>query len=156
MLPVAQVLGDVVGERNVAAELPAQVVIVEQHNRIAVHAVKLKEDTLAVTFGGHVEASPIPPHTGGRKAPAYGFPALRGVLVAGDEGQIQGPVMRQVDLLPGAVIKIPLAHRGHIICFRKSTFTRRFAKAKVEGGIRGMAQVKSPAVIQQCACPWRG
>jgi len=67
------------------------------------------------------------------------------------ERQLDGPIVRQIDLLPGTVVEVRSSRRHQAARLGESAGVG--AKAEVLFGIVGVPQVKAPAEIQQQPLP---
>ena len=98
-------IGDVEAERIVAADVAADVEAVEDDHGLAVGAVEFDGDALAGVGGGKFEDAAIPADAGGGVGAAQRIIALaleRGIVL---EGQLDGPIVGQIERLPVAVVE---------------------------------------------------
>src|SRR5579863_10395967 len=89
----------------VAAAVPSDVEAVEHDHGLAVRAIELDGDSLAGVLGTKVEHTPVPADTRGRIFAAQRVEAfvqqIRVVMV----GQLNRPIVRQVEAPPVAIVE---------------------------------------------------
>ncbi len=143
-------IGDVETERIVAAAVAADVEAVEDHHRLAVGAVELEGDALACVVCRKLENAAIPADARRGIVAAQrieAFAEQRGIVL---ERQLDGPVVRQIDGLPVAVVEGE-APGGKKIARLLEVAGSSAAEFEVLGRIVGVAEMKAPAEIEQQA-----
>ena len=147
-LPRVDEVGDVEAEGRVAVVVAPDEVAVKEDERIAEGAVELDGDALAGVACGQVEAAAIPADGGLRIAAAERLEAVAFELVIVDEGQLDGPVMGQVERAPGGVVEAR-GGKAELAGFSKVSLSA--AETQVLGGIGPVAELKLPAEVEQQA-----
>ena len=143
---VIEVVGHVVMEAAVAAGLGPEIETVHPHLRVAVDAVEGDADAAAEIFGGNREALAIPSDAVLRKVAADGLRTVIAVA-ASIEGQLDGPVVRQVDDAPGPVVELG---RGRTIAVaRLGEEERNRRKVEVHVLVGGIAKSKMPPGVHR-------
>ena len=98
-------IGDVEAERIVAADVTADVEAVEDDRGFAIGGVEFDGDALTGVGGRQFKDAAIPADAGGGIGPAQRIKALalqRRIVL---ERQLDGPIVRQIDGLPVAVVE---------------------------------------------------
>ena len=144
-------IGDVETERRIPAHRRIEVVAVEHDDGIAEHAVEFQRDAPAGIGGGQVEDAPVPADAGRRIIAAQRIRAVVGERARVFERQLDGPIVRQIDLLPGTVVELRIGRRHEAARLGEGAGVG--AEAEVLGRIVGVAQVKPPAEIEQQPLP---
>ena len=146
---IVQVVGDIVACRRIAAALAAEPEAVDPDVRVAENAVETKPYPLPQRRCRHAEMLAVPAHAGFRPLPAHRLVAvavrsLRGIR------QVYHPVVRELHVLPGGIVKI---HRigslvvdgsrlGEIIEILRTP-------SEVLFGRRSVSEGKLPAVVEK-------
>src|SRR5580704_1049912 len=162
LIAVIQKVGHVESKWGVSAEFFADVMPIEHYHRVPEYAVKFHGDASSCVFGGNIEYTAIPPNTCFRKITADWFCAMIGKFVVARrfaifvenrwpffKRKLHSPVMRQVNTLPGAIVKIGSrdSRKSARLSIRGLTVLR--AKSEILRGIIRVAEVEAPAEIQQ-------
>ena len=146
---VVQVFGNCIGRGSISTFLPAQPEAVDPDVRVAEDAVEAQRHGLAQRVGRDGEMLAVPAYAGGGIFPAHGLVA---VAVAGlrRERQVHDPVVRQADLLPGAVIEIHGIGSGIVDGSRFREIIEVF-RSPPEILLRrgGVTESELPAVVEQ-------
>lgn len=149
-------------EAAIAAGVAPDDVAVAKHHAIAEHAVEHQADALAQIAGRDLQHAPIPAHAVFRKARAQRLVAVRGRRVffghrGGDrlrtEGQGHGPVVRQVHLLPVAVVEGQLRGGGGVLA-GLGEGALEGAELEVARWVAGMAGMEPPTEVEQQPFAW--
>ena len=138
-------VGDVVGEAGVAAFVAADDVAVDPDEAVAEHAVELDAEPLARVGAGDVELLAIPADAGGGIVATDGFAACAPSAFC-VEGQLDGPVVRQVELSPVKIDEFEGRPRRPAAGFGVGVAG---AEAEVLGRIGGVAELEAPALVEQ-------
>jgi hypothetical protein len=100
--------------------------------------------------GGQFEDAAIPADAGGRISAAQRIEALAGQRGIVFEGQLDGPVVRQIDGLPVAVVEGRGAGGNKAACLLEIAGAP-LPNPKSLAGSFGVAEVEAPAEIEQQA-----
>src|SRR5208337_1473758 len=128
----------------------ADVEAVEDHRGLAVGAVELERNPLALVRVGHFEDPPVPADARGRVIAAEWVEALAEKCGIVCERQLDGPIVRQIDRLPVAVVEGEGTSWQKIAGLLKVACSAA-AESEVPGRIRRVAEVKAPSEIEQQA-----
>src|SRR5581483_9803669 len=126
----------------------ADVEAVEGDEAFAVGAVEFKTDTLAGVGGGQVEDTAIPADTSGCIGSAEGVKAFAGERGVIGKGQLNSPVMGQVDGSPVTVVEGGVG-RGKEVAGFLEVARAAAAEAEVFGRVVGIAEVETPAEVEE-------
>ena len=146
---VIQILGDIVTCCSVTALLSAQPEAVHPDVRIAEDAVETERYGLAERFGRDGEMLAIPAHTGFGPLPAHRLIAVA-VRGFGSIRQVHDPVVGQLYLLPGRIVKVH-GIRALVVDGRRLGEIIEIFRAPSEILFRrgGVAEGELPAVVEQ-------
>ena len=143
-------IGDIETERIVAAAVLADVETVEDHHGLAVSAVELKRNPLALVRLGHFEDSSVPADARGWVIAAQRIETLakkRGVV---GKRQLDGPIVRQIERFPVAVVEGEGTGGEKAARLLKVAATSA-AEPEVFGRVTRVAEMKAPSEIEQQA-----
>ena len=146
---IIQILSDIVTRCGIAAFLAAQPEAVHPDVRVAEDAVEPERHGLAERFGRDGEMLAVPAHTGLGPLPAHRLIAVA-VRGFGRVRQVHDPVVRQLDLLPGRVVKIHRI-RAFVVDGRRFGEIVEILRAAPEVLLRRgrIAEGELPAVVEQ-------
>jgi len=139
-------VGDVEAEGGVAVVVAADEVAVEEDERVAEGAVELEGEALAGVGCGQVEAAAIPADRGLGIAAAERLVAVAVEGFVVDEGQLDGPVVGEVERAPGGVVEFG-GSEGEVAGFGEVALGS--AEAQIFRGISPVAEHELPAEVEQ-------
>src|SRR5437879_11149622 len=118
------------------------------HHGFAVSAVEFNSDPFTRVLRGNVEDTPVPPDASTRiLAPQRVKPFVQQIRIV-LEGQLHGPVVRQVEAFPLAVV-VSDGAGWHEIPGLLKIADRRTAKSEVLVRIIRVPKVKAPPEVEQ-------
>ena len=143
---VIQKIGDVKAKGRIAIVVAAHERAVQEDERAAEGAVELDPHAPAFVFFRNVEGAPVPAHAGFGIAAAQRLVAVTLQLRVAHKGQLNRPVVRQVQRTPFGVVKffpgkLKLAGLGEI--------PLALAESQVAQRVAGVSLKKLPAKIEQ-------
>ncbi|MEI9974863.1 MAG: hypothetical protein WDO73_24115 [Ignavibacteriota bacterium] len=115
---------------------------------VAIYAVEFQGDAAAQVGCRDVEHAAVPADAGRGKSAPDGVEAvvLEGRIIL--EGQLDGPIVRQIELAPPAIVEVLFRHINlGVAGFGEGVAAA--SPAKILRGIAGVAQMESPAEIEQ-------
>ncbi len=149
---VIEHVGQIVARGSVAAIMTPEIVSVDGHFVISIDAVEFHADSPTNVHAGDLENAPVPADACARVVPSERLETMEKELGVIDEIELDGPVVGEIDGLPGAVVEIDCRGREGRTLGRR----RRLGEAEVLGRIERMPQVKSPSGIKQKSLPAAG
>ena len=143
---VAQKVRQVEAERRVAVVVAADEAAVHKDQHVAEGAVELDRDAPAQVAGRNLELAPVPAHAGLRIAAAEGLVAVRFLLLVAHKGQLDRPVVRQVQRAPLGVVELGL---GKVEVAGLGKVSLAVAEAQIAGRIGAVAKLELPAEVEE-------
>ena len=137
-------------QRRIAAHVLGDEVAVEEDCSVAEDSIELNRDASPCIAGRQHELSPVPANAGLGILAAQGLctmPHQRRVVV--DEGKVNRPVVRQIDLAPRRIVEARRSRPAHLPCLGEGARAVQLAEAEVLDWIVGIAQGEAPAEVQQ-------
>ncbi len=147
---VVQKVGDVEAEGRITVVIASHEVSVHKHQRAAKGAIELDHGTAVCIFLRNVERAPVPAHAGLRIPPAQRFVAVRLQLVIVHKGQLDSPVVRQVERSPLRIVELC---RGKLEVPGLGEISLAFAESQVAQRIAAVSLKELPAKIKQQMLP---
>ena len=142
-----KVIGEVEAEGRIAVVVAADEAAVDEDKDAAEGAVEFDGNAAILVGGRDVELAAIPAHAGLRVAASKGLISVRLLHVVMDERQLDGPVMGQVDGAPFGVVQLAGLRELELAGLGKVSLAG--AEAEVACGVRAVAQLEAPAIVEQ-------
>ncbi len=139
-------VGEVESKGGVAVVVAADEATIDEEQHVSESPVEFDSNAAALVGGGDVEFAPVPSDAGFWIAAADGFEPVGVLLFVVHKGQLDGPVMRQVQGAPFGVVESCL---GELEVTGLGKITLAETEVEVFGGVRTVAKEELPSKVEE-------
>ena len=143
---IGEEVGQIAVERRIAVVVAADKAAVHEDQHAAEGAIELHGDAAAEVARGNLEFAAVPAHAGFGIPAADGLEAVRVLLLVVHKGQLDGPVVRQIECAPFGVVELGLG-KSEVAGLGKIALAE--AEAQVASRIDSIAELEFPAEIEE-------